>query len=124
MSANNQTLIKEHKGKFCVFTNVNAESWGWDEEKDVPAPNKLSIKNCDGVFDTKDEAYSAALELDRKSVDGFGSEYGVQFNRLCKREELLKEINNLIAEEMLICNTEHQPTSRLTSLAVKIKNLK
>jgi len=40
------------------------------------------------------------------------------------REELLKEINNLIAEEMLICNTEHQPTSRLTSLAVKIKNLK
>ena len=40
------------------------------------------------------------------------------------REELKAVIGNLIAEEMLICNTEHQPTSRLTSLVVRIKNLK
>jgi len=31
-----------------------------------------------------------------------------------------EEIKNLIAEEMLICHKENQPTSRLTSLANKI----
>ena len=34
-----------------------------------------------------------------------------------------KDIDNLIAEEMLICHKEGQPTSRLTSLANKINQL-
>ena len=42
------------------------------------------------------------------------------------REELIKEINDLIIEEMIICYRyqENQSTSRLTSLAVKIKSIK
>ena len=79
MSANNQTLIKEYKGKWYVFTNVNAESWGWNEEKNEPAPNTLSIKEADGIFNTRDEAYNEAVKLTDYEV-----EYGVQFNRLCK----------------------------------------
>ena len=75
MSANNQTLIKQHEGKFYVFTNVNAESW--DER------NTLSIKLAKGVFDNRDDAYEKALELDIDDDMG-GTEYGVQFNRLCK----------------------------------------
>ncbi len=39
------------------------------------------------------------------------------------RKQLLGEIETLIAEEMIIANKEGQPTSRLTSLAVKLKNL-
>jgi len=39
------------------------------------------------------------------------------------KDEILKEIDNLIAEEMLIANKEKTPTSRLTSLANKINNL-
>ena len=27
MSANNQTLIKKHKGKWLIFENIPAESW-------------------------------------------------------------------------------------------------
>lgn len=83
MSANNQTLIKEHKGKWYVFTNVNAESWGWDEEKNEPAPNRLFIDGAAAVCDTRDEAFEKAWELDTNEYYG-GSEYGVQFNRLCK----------------------------------------
>lgn len=86
MSANNQTLIKEHGGRWYVFTNVNAESWGWDEAKEEPAPNILSIKSAQGVFDTRDEAYQAALKLtaEEDARDGIETEYGVQFSRLCK----------------------------------------
>jgi len=40
-----------------------------------------------------------------------------------QRKQLEKEIEMLIVEELLIANKEGQPTSRLTSLAVKIKNL-
>jgi flagellar capping protein FliD len=40
-----------------------------------------------------------------------------------QRKEIEKEIGTLIVEELLIANKEGQPTSRLTSLAVKIKNL-
>jgi len=39
------------------------------------------------------------------------------------REKLLKEIEKLIVEEMLIAQKEGQPTSRLTSLIMKIKKL-
>lgn len=85
MSANNQTLIKEHNGKWYVFTNVNAESWNWDEEENELVPNTLSIKSAKGVYDTRDEAYSVALELDSECGQfSEGTEYGVQFNRLIK----------------------------------------
>lgn len=78
MSANNQTLIKQHKDKWYVFTNVNAESW--------TGGNKLFVKDVAGIYDSRDEAYEAALELDPlEGIFGLeGSEYGVQFNRLCK----------------------------------------
>src|SRR3990167_9907181 len=39
------------------------------------------------------------------------------------REELIKKIDYLIADEILICCKENEKTSRLTSLAVKIKKL-
>ena len=85
MSANNQTLVKEHNGKFYVFTNINAESWGWYDIKKEPAPNKLSVKHAKGVYDTRDEAYEAALKFtEEEDSDGVPTEYGVQFNRLCK----------------------------------------
>ena len=77
MSANNQTLIKEYKGKWYVFTNVMAESWS--------KKNKLSIKKTMAVCDTLDEAYDKALELDAKCGQfEQGTEYGVHFWRLCK----------------------------------------
>lgn len=78
MSANNQTLIKEYKNKWYVFTNVNAESWS--DRKNI-----LSIKGANGVFDEMDEAYHFALDLDKKQGQfEEGTEYGVQFDRLCK----------------------------------------
>jgi len=77
MSANNQTLIKQHEGKFYVFTDLMAESGG---ERNV-----VHKKHAAGVFDNRDEAFEFALEADSK-VGQFeeGTEYGVQFNRLCK----------------------------------------
>ena len=39
------------------------------------------------------------------------------------RAEAIKEVENLIVEEMFICQKEGQPTSRLTSLAVKLGKL-
>jgi len=85
MSANNQTLIKEHKGKWYVFVNVNAESWDWNKEKNEPGPNKLSIKEADGVYDKRIDALSAAWRLDE--IWGQfreGTEYGVQEDVLFK----------------------------------------
>ena len=43
--------------------------------------------------------------------------------RKAERERIIKEIDKLIAQEILICHKENQPTSRLTSLAVKIDKL-
>lgn len=87
MSANNQTLIKEHKGKWYVFVNVMAESWY--------KTNKLSIKEADAVCDSRDEAYDKALELDDKwGQFEEGTEYGVQFNRLCKDDAEVKIVED------------------------------
>lgn len=39
-----------------------------------------------------------------------------------QRTDIDQKIDQLIAEEMLVCHEEGQPTSRLTSLAVKLKS--
>jgi len=97
MSANNQTLIKEYKGKWYVFPNLMAESWcKWDEKNNTVIEgqnNELSLKSAAGVYNSRDEAYQAALELDAKCGQfGEGTEYGVQFNRLCKDDAEVKII--------------------------------
>ena len=72
MSANNQMLIKKHKGEYYVF-EVMAESWS----KINPLPIKSALKS----FKTLGEAYKFA---NRYTDDlGFFTEYGVS-NRLIK----------------------------------------
>lgn len=72
MSANNQVLIKEYKGKWYVFNNVNAESWS---EK-----NEISLKESDANFTTKEAAVAHGFKLDEANDDIYpNSEYGVRF---------------------------------------------
>ena len=90
MSANNQTLIRKYKDKFYVFTNIMAESWS-DENNEHE--NELELKSAAAVCDSRDEAYEKALELDAKIGEyEEGTEYGVQFNRLCKDDANVKII--------------------------------
>ena len=95
MSANNQTLIKEHKGKWYVFVNVMAESWC---NPDGSHENELRLSSADAVCDSRDEAYAKALELDAKDENEWGeeegTEYGVQFNRLCKDDAEVKIVES------------------------------
>jgi len=70
MSANNQTLIIEHKGRFYVYDNVMAESWG--------EVNELGLSCL--VYDDKMEAIKKAEELDKE----YDTEYGIHFNELAK----------------------------------------
>ena len=56
---------------------------------------------------------------------GFGGKQGVKsFIRrllLKQKQEMVEKINNLITAEILIAQKEGQPTSRLTSLVVKLE---
>ena len=94
MSANNQTLVKEYKGKWYVFGNIMAESWvHYDHETqkfDDSRVNELELSEADGVFNSRDEAYEFALKV---NDDNFPTEYGVQFNRLCKDDAEVKIID-------------------------------
>ena len=96
MSANNQTLIKEYKGKWYVFTDIQAESWCEVDGKDKiieGRENELHLNQAKTVCDSRDEAYEKALEIDSKQGQWEeGTEYGVQFNRLCKDDGELKII--------------------------------
>ena len=88
MSANNQTLIKEYQGKWYVFANVMAESWCDDNMEHV---NEISLKAASAICETRDEAFERAWELDKEFGEyGEGTEYGVQFNRLCKDDAEVK----------------------------------
>lgn len=88
ISANNQILIQEHKGKYYVFDNIMAESWCDENGKHM---NELSLKEADGEFDTLEEAYKFASQKDRDDYFG-GTEYGVQLNELCKDRTKVKII--------------------------------
>ena len=96
MSANNQTLVKEHNGKWYVFTNIQAESWVTLDENDKVIEgreNELSIKEAAAVCNTKEEAFEKAAELDQDDEYG-GTEYGVQLNRLCKDDAEVKLLDD------------------------------
>lgn len=71
-----------------MFADIQAESWCEvdDNGKIIEGrDNQLSLESAIAVFDNRDEAYEKALEIDEKQgVWGEGTEYGVQFNRLCK----------------------------------------
>lgn len=75
MSANNQTLIREHNGKWYVFPNTNAESWGnfneetgeWKEE------NILDLsKEHYRAFDTYQEAEEYAQSEEHEDPTEYG----------------------------------------------------
>ena len=90
MSANNQTLVKEYKGKWYVFKNLIAESFCDENGKHK---NELLLNRADGVYNSRDKAFEAALELDATCGQfGEGTEYGVQFSRLCKDDSEVKII--------------------------------
>ena len=94
MSANNQTLIKEYKGKWYVFPDIMAESWcALDENNEIieGRNNELPLKAAVAICDTRDEAFEKAQEIDQDDDFG-GTEYGVQFNRLCKDDSEVKII--------------------------------
>jgi len=90
MSANNFTLIKEFKGKWYVFVDIQAESWCDENGKHI---NELKLKSADAVCDSRDEAYEIAKVLDAKEGEwGEGTEYGVGFTRLVKDDANVKII--------------------------------
>ena len=80
MSANNQTLVKEHNGSWYVFKNIMAESW--DKE------NVIYVRHAYSTHSTREEAFQAALRID----DEDHTEYGVQIDVLHKDDAEVKLI--------------------------------
>ena len=74
MSANNQTLVKEYKGKFYIFSNIMAESWVHTNDDDIideTRINELPLSSNAGVFDNRDEALTTIrgiADSDQKMV--------------------------------------------------------
>ena len=70
-----------------MFENIQAESWvHYDEKKktfDDSRINELRIGESTKRFDNRDDALEYALKVDEDEDMG-GTEYGVQFERLCK----------------------------------------
>ena len=77
MSANNQILVKEHKDKWYVFDNVNAESWNEKE-------NVLYSTEAKGVFDSREKALVFAHDFENNMEWPDEAEYGVVENVLAK----------------------------------------
>lgn len=78
--------MKQYKDKYYVFSNIMAESWCEVDENDNVIEgrnNELNLKSAVAVFDNRDDAFNKAWEVDADDDFG-GTEYGVQFNRLCK----------------------------------------
>lgn len=84
MSRNDQLLVKEHGGKFYIFS-VMAESWD--------SSNKLSLDEALGVFDAREEAHQFAHKHDAED-EMFGSEYGVVDEVLAKDGQDVKIVGS------------------------------
>lgn len=76
ISANNQILVKKHKGEWLVFDDIMAESWSEDNE--LYEKDAYSFKSFGG-------AYSKAEELEKEAwEEGYPVEYGIKIDLLAK----------------------------------------
>src|SRR5882672_9212671 len=89
MGANNQTLIKEFKGMWYIFTNIMAESWvDWDgemKEDKMLLANNLRLSEHVAKSPNRDSALVVAQELDNDDP----TEYGVH-------ERLFKDNSDVV----------------------------
>jgi len=76
MSANNQILIVEHRGRWYVWDNINAESWS--------DRNEISIKSSIYSSDIKAEAVNFAYCFLEDMEWPDECEYGVVIGKLAK----------------------------------------
>lgn len=74
----------------------------------------------------KEDLATEILYAQSKGVEITWEDWVKKIDRVLEveKQELIENIYCLISEEMLICHKENQPTSRLTSLAVKIQKIK
>ncbi len=86
--------------------------------------NDIKSFICQILQQEKAKSYQEGIrdEVGRIEISGDNGE-AIKKIRQEERIKLVEEIDKLIAEEMLIANKEGQPTSRLTSLMMRIKNL-
>ena len=101
MSANNQSLLIKHKGKWLAFPDIMAESWS--------KLNELDIKEAK-EFSTADEAWRYLIEQD--------TEYGIS-DRLVKdrgkvkiiekTDEIDQKITKYLYRAMTIRNDVFRP---------------
>jgi len=93
MSANNQTLIKKHKDKYYVFSNVNAESWCYYDHKtktfDESRENELILRD----YEFASESLEEAVEVAKKIEEDFNTEYDIILDVLAKDRAEVKIIN-------------------------------
>ena len=87
-------------------------------------PNKFMKKEI-----SKEIEIAERIVIDYANFSGRESENRGKFREevlkhlLSYRNTILEEVQNLIVEEILVCHKENTPTSRLTSLAMKLKVL-
>ena len=78
--------------------------------------NKEIIKEFRELYDTTSDI---GANLTAEEIETFWLSKLAQ-----QKADLLEKIEKFIVEEIIICNEENQPTSRLTSLSIKIsKNI-
>ena len=82
-----------------------AESWTHYDPRtkkfDDSRVNEIWLSSAAGVYDSRDEAYENAFALTKEydAEDGIETEYGVQFNRLCKDDAEVKIIELLAKDK-------------------------
>ena len=85
---------------------------------------EIEVKNV-SEFRVKIARLLSSLTLleNKVAIDNFEQYTKDLLLRFTRRKEVLKEVEKLIVDEILICHHENTPTSRLTSLMMKVKNL-
>lgn len=115
----------------------NKKNWKEEYDKEFPCESEMCKTGCicgnDEIKDfirqklaAKDQW--AAKELERLNGNILSPKM-YSFDEVKKliqqaKEEVVERMNAFIAEELLICHKEGTPTSRLTSLSVKLQTLK
>ena len=100
--------------------------WDWivvNTDKEMSGAIKKFIK---GQAEELEIAHlkELKLQLAEQKKDILMKEHNDRYNQEEKiRKDIIKEIDILIAQEIVIAHKEGQPTSRLTSLSVKVSKV-
>ena len=111
-------------GKCNCKCHIDINFWHSKKMCCQEANKKAILQDWEKEFEEEMSLLMTSTRIEPRELNEYRVKSFISKTLNSQKQKMREELDLLIVEEILICRKENTPTSRLTSLAMKIKELK